>query len=242
MKEQKRLLIFIFFCALTYKASFSQSLPCGCDSLKAKAMITDKNFNRIPKYDTTTFKIKDFYELDKDENRKLWYRDIENIDTTKFTSSWNDYARSNYHASHFDFIKFYEDKNDIILAFQFGPNLDLWAYHIFVVKKIDCCFLITRSYFRHARFTYKAYAIISKTQLDSMYTVIEKTNKLALTDKEVFSYRGYFIDNLNKRKFYIDFENEILKTDNNEQEPKPEIIELYNFVDKIINWTKTYSL
>lgn len=204
-------------------------------------MITDKNFNRIPKYDTTTFKIKDFYELNKDENRKLWYRDIENIDTTKFTSSWNDYVRSNYHASHLDFIRFYENRNDIEIAFQFGPNMDLWAYHIFVIKKIGCCYLITRSYFRHARFTYKAYSIINKAQLDTLYSIIERTNKQSVTDNAEFNYSGYFIDNRNNRKFFIDFEKEILKI-NNDQEPKAEIKELYEFVDKKINWIKTYSL
>jgi hypothetical protein len=240
MTKQSLLLIFIF-CALTCKHAFAQSLPCVCDTLKAKSIITEKNYNHIPKYDTTSFKTQDFYKLNKDENRTLWYRDIENIDTTKFTSSWNDYARSNYHASHLDFMSFYENKNNIELAFQFGPNMDLWAYHIFVIKKIGCCYLVTRSYFRHARFTYKAYSIIDKTQLDTLYLILERTNRQSVTDKEDFKYCGYFMDNRNNRKFFIDFEKETLKSDN-DQVPKPEIKKLYEFVDKTIHWTKTYSL
>lgn len=228
-------------CLLAYKVTLAQSVNCECDTFIANSNIKNRNFNRIPLYDTATFTSQDFFKLDKKENRKLWYRDVESIDTTKFTRLWNDYAKVNYHASHLDFIKFYENKIDIEIAFQFGPNFDLWAYHIFIVKKIGCCFLITRSYFRHARFTYKAYSIINQTQLDSLYTVLEKINKQPVTDTINDNYSGYFIDNKNKSKFFIDFESETEKN-SEEQNPKPEIMQLYDFVDKNIIWTKTYSL
>lgn len=227
--------------ALTNKHLLAQSSSYDCDTSKIKSIIWDKSFNRIPKYDTTKFTIQDFYKLDKDENRILWHRDIENIDTTKFTSSWNDYARSNYHASHLDFLKFYDNRQDIELAFQLGPNGVLWTYFTFVVKKINGCYLITRTNFAHARFRYKAYAIINKAQLDTLYSILEKTNRQLVTGKESFSYCGYFVDNRNGKKFYLDLQKEVIESDS-EQKPKPEIMEFYDFIDKIINWTKTYQL
>lgn len=231
----------VILCGLTNKYLFAQSAPFDCDTSKINSIILDKNFNRLPKYDTTTFTVQDFYKLDRDENRILWYRDIENIDTTKFTSSWNDYARSNYHASHLDFLNFYENRQDIELAFQLGPNGVLWTYFTFVVKRINECYLVTRTNFAHARFRYKAYAIINKTQLDSLYSTLEKTNRQLVNDNNTYSYSGYFVDNRNKRKFFLDLQKEVIETDGH-QKPKPEIMELYDFVDKKINWTKTYQL
>ncbi len=217
---------------------------CECDTTKAKASVLSKQFNRISQFDTAGFDAARFYELDASINRTLWYRDVENVDTTKFTRLWNDYAPCNYHASQLDFLGFYERKKDIELAFQFGPNMDLWAYHIFIFKKIGCCFLVTRSYFRHARFTYKAYAIIDSKRLDSLYTILYAITSRPVGDKEEFSYRGYFVDNRNKKKFFIDFEAETEKVNgaDTERKPKKAIKDLYEFVDNRIYWTKTYSL
>lgn len=216
---------------------------CDCDTIQTKKIVTSGNFNRIPEYDSSNFAKLDFYKLDSSINRNLWYRDIENIDTTKFTNLWDAYFPANYHASHLDFIKYYKERKNIELAFQFGPNQDLWAYHIFVIKKINCCYLVTRSYFRHARFNYKAYAIIDGKQLDSLYSVIGSIHTEQIGTKEDFKYCGYFVDNRNGKTFYIDFENqpEIEKPGNNRQ-PKKEIKDLYDFVDKHIKWTETYIL
>ena len=197
----------------------------------------DKSFNRIAEYDTSAFAADSLYGISPEENRRLWYRDIENPDATKFTKYWNDYVPGNYHADHLDFIKYYENNRDIEIAFQFGPNMDLWAYHIFVIRKLDCCYLATRSYFRHARFTYKAYAIIAPSLVDSLFQVLELINKTPIDIAASGNYSGYFADNRSKTKFYIDFEKETQESD----EPKKEIMDLYNFVDKNINWTTTYD-
>lgn len=219
------------------------SPSCECDSIQTKKIVTSKTFNRIPQYDTSSFDKSRFYELDSRINRRLWYRDIENPDTTKFTNLWNDYLPANYHASHLDFVKYYEGKKDIKLAFQFGPNRDLWAYHIFIIKKVECCYLITRSYFRHARFTYKAYSIMTGNQLDSLYAVIGNIESQKISDKIEYKYSGYFVDNRHGKKFFIDFEKEIEKyKENGEERPKKEVKDLYNFLDEKIIWTKTYDL
>jgi len=224
--------------------SAPESTWCDCDTLAIKALIASKNMNRVPQYDSSTFEKYDFYKLNSSINRALWYRDIENVDTTKFTNLWNDYGRANYHASHLDFVKYYTGKKDIELAFQLGPNLDLWAYHIFVIKKVGCCFLVTRSYFRHARFTYKAYAIINSKQLDSLYTILSNVNTQPVGNQEDFKYRGYFVDNRNKKQFFIDFDNETeqVKADNEKRQRREEVKAICEFVDNNIKWIKTYEL
>lgn len=229
---------------MSFCTSRKEQACSKCDTLKTKQLITNKNFNQIPEYDSRSFPRLDFYSLDSNINRMLWYRDIENTDTTKFTTLWNDYHPANYHAWHHDFLKYYKGKKDIELAFQFGPNDDLWAYHTFVVKRIGCCYLVTRSYFRHARFTFKAFSIIDETKLDTFYSLLKKINTSNVPDSESFSYAGYFADNRNKKTFFIDFEREIRgeKDVNGWAPPKFEIQELYDFVDKKINWTKTYGL
>jgi len=194
----------------------------------------------MPEYDTSSFDMINFYQSDS-INRMLWFRDVENTDATKFTALWNDYYHAAYHASHLDFVKYYVGKRDIELAFQFGPNLDLWAYHIFVVKKMDCCFLLTRSYFRHARFTYKAYSIINERQLDSLYSILDSINKFPVGASSENSYLGYFVDNRRRNTYFIDLES-VVAPPKTRRETRKEIQALYDFVDKGINWKKTYRL
>lgn len=210
---------------------------CQCDKEKVIEIIKAKDFNSIPEYDTDDFDAGSLYELSGEENKRLWYRDIENPEPTKFTRYWDDYHMNNYHANHKDFIAFYDDKPNVELAFQFGPNWDLWAYHIFVIKKIDCCYLATRSYFRHARFTYKAYAIMDQSAVNELRKILDSVNKNSM-DTVKWDYRGYFVDNSSDQEYFIDFDNEI---DSLTNEPKVEISLLYNFVDNKIKWNESYS-
>jgi hypothetical protein len=213
---------------------------CTCDTIKLKRTISDNAFNRLEPYDNEIKNATQFYQLDSVANRLLWYRDVAHPDSTRFTSLWNDYVDANYHASHLDFIKYYTGKKDIELAFQFGPNMDLWAYHIFVVRQVDCCYLVTRSYFRHARFVYKAYAIAEIKQLDSLYAILDKVNQQPLPATETFDYLGSFADNRHQRSFIINFKQEMIDSAD-VKIPKPEISELYKLVDESLNWSKTYG-
>jgi len=233
-------------CSLTYACSPKQSKPkdhktyCACDSLNTVGVINSKVFNSIPEFDTSTFDMTKFF-IDDSINRVLWYRDIENKGPTRFTPLWNDYYPAAYHASDSDFGKFYHDKKGIELAVQLGPNMDLWAYHIFVFKKMGCCYLVTRSYFRHARFTYKAYAIINEVMMDSLYIILSKIYTLPLSSKQDFHYVGYFVDNRFRKSFYVDLEN-VVSPPMIRSKPKQEVQEFYDFVDKGIPWKMTYRL
>lgn len=214
------------------------AVACTCDTNQTLQTIKAVSFNRIVQYDTAAFPADSFYTLSGSVNRRLWFRDVENPFPTKFTKYWNDYAWSNYHADHIDFVNYYDSIPGVEIAFQFGPNMDLWAYHIFVVKKVNCCYLVTRSYFRHARFTYKAYSIIDSLKLDSLYQVLQPINKLPVDTVAEWNYSGYFSDNRHHTKFYIDFEKEV---QGEKKEAKPEVAKLYDFVDHRIKWTVTYG-
>jgi len=249
MRRQTTILITLTALTVIYAFRPVIENDCNCDKSVTEKIIKSKDFNKLPQFDDTLTD-KGFYSLSAVDNRALWYRDIESPEKTKFTNLWNDYAPNNYHASHLDFIKNYQDKKDIELAFQFGPNGDLWAYHTFVIKKVGCCYLATRSYFRHARFTGKKYAILDKPQLDSLFSVINEQNVLPLDTTETFDYCGYFLDNRNKKSFYINFDKSSIwtpvpnqaDTTFKQQVPRPEINRLYDFVDEKIKWIKTYSL
>lgn len=219
-----------------------QSKPaCDCDTAKARQLVTSKKFNRIPAYDTATFTQADFYTLNAGINRMLWFRDIENADTTKFTRLWKAHQLYSYRAKHTDFVKHYNGRKDIELAFQLGPNSDLSAYDNFVIKKIGCCYLITRSYFRQGHFSCKYYSILSSTQVDLLYAILDKINVQPVSDIEEYVYCGYFADNRNKKTFFINFEKEIddIRDGYDEVQPKVEVRILFDFIDRTIRWTKT---
>lgn len=218
---------------------------CNCNNSAVTALIQKKSFNRIEEYDSKSFAKKKFYDLDSQINRTLWFRDIENPTKTKFTELWNAYRDKNYYADPIDFLNFYNKKQNIPLAFMFGPNGDLWAYHIFVVRKMECCYLITRSYYRHNRFTYKAFAILDSRKLTELYDIVRKINLVPLDAKKSYGYTGFFMDNLNAKEFLIDFENEKVKIQDStnvyNSKPKQEVLNLYEFVDKGVHWVKTYG-
>ncbi len=254
MKTQFSIVFILFLATFGYGFIAEHNEDCKCDSLQVEKIIQDKNFNRIERFDDTlTLNEIFFYKLSKEDNRQLWFRDIENIKGTQFTSFWDDYHEKNYHASHKDFVNYYRDKENIELAFQFGPSFDLWAYQIFVIKKIGNCYVATWSYFRHARFTGKSYAILDKCKLDSLFLILSQQKCIEANETETYNYTGYFIDNRNKKSFHLildkieDTDWEYDKKSNSfkevkvEIEPDPEIKDLIKFLGKEVNWIHTYT-
>ena len=227
--------------AVSYDYPTAKAKPCACDTLQTKAIISNPQYDYLPQYDADNFTEWDFYKLDSATNRMLWYRDVESIDTTKFTQLWNDYYQNNYHASQLDFVKYYTGKQNIEMAFELGPNLmDLWAYHVFVIKKVGCCYVLTRSYYRHARFTYKAYAILDQAKMDSLHILVDKVVKTPIGDTDNKGYSGYFVDNCNQQQFVIDLQRKEGK-DTTGSAAQNEVRGLLKFVDKGVRWNKTYN-
>lgn len=190
--------------------------------------------NSIPEYDTISFEPKNLYSLSREENRRLWYRDVQNPDTTKFTRYWNDYVDVNYHANQQDFVTYFYSKKDIELAFQMGPNSDLWAYHQFVLRKLRNDYLLCHSYFRHARFTYKAYAVLDNNKVDSLFTVLNLLPRQN-TDSVSWNYTAFVADNRNKNKYRIELDQ--LKSDTTVNN----LNIFYDYLDKKIKWVETYK-
>jgi len=227
-----------FSCSDTSQNS-ADDLNCKCDSTSVLKIVRSDDYLKIDKYDSPSFAPDSLYSLSAKQNRLLWFRDIESLDTTKFTKYWNDYRPRNYHADNSDFIDYYSKDKEVELAFQFGPGGMMWTYHSFVVKKIDCCYLITRTSFTHARFRYKAYAILDKNQLKKLRAVLEPFANNPIPIKEEYGYHGHFIDSKKDSPYFIDFENEVDKKNN---QPNKKIQSVYTFVDDTIRWLETYGV
>jgi hypothetical protein len=100
---------------------------------------------------------------------------------------------------------------------------------------------LTRSYFRHARFTYKAYALLNEIQLDSLYSILSGINKQPLGYDTQQSYLGFFFSLRHNNSFFIELEP-VVSPPKTSLETKKEIQALYNFLDFAIKWNKTYKL
>ena len=213
------------------------------NSNEAKVLKVVKEQLFIPKYDTlASFSEKEFIWLGVNESVELWIRDIESPDTTRYTKYWNEFAGSDLAIGDRGFTDHYSNRSDIEIAFKFGPILyDLFSYHIFVVKEIDNYFLVTRSYFRHNRFTYKAYAILSKERIDRLFSILDIRTKIPMDTAKTSGYIGVFVDNRNNIQYYLDFQKESIEAENNPKKTK-EYLSLFNYLDQEIEWKVTYDL
>lgn len=222
---------------------------CDCDTLKAKATVFHKEFNNIPLFDTVNFLQQNFDTLPRNVKELLWFRDLENAIPTQFTSFWSSGRFTRIKDSDTTdkvvvsrekaFVDRYFNRQNIELAIELGPNMDLWAYHYFIFRKIENCYVVTHSYFRHARFTFKSYAIINETQLKSLFEILEKANVEDFVGQTANGYAGYFVDNRNKRNLFIDFQSKknVRENQNNYSE---EIQNLFEYLDKKIAWNVTF--
>lgn len=210
---------------------------CNCDFSAVKRIIDSKSYLTKSKYDNSSFKPDTLFSLSESENRLLWFRDIESADSTKFTPFWMD-RETSYHADNLDFIRYYSQNNNFELAFQFGPGGMMWTYHSFIIKKIKCCYLITRSSFTHARFRHKSYAILSRTALVKLRGHLSPFMNNSIPEKEEYGYHGHFIDNTNNKKFFIDFEKEM----DSLNKPSRRIDAIYKFLDDSIKWVDKYGM
>lgn len=199
--------------------------------------------------------IANFKRLNNSENKTLWFEEIKFPLKTLYTSLWDDYSPNNYHTSHHNFTEYFKYSGDVELAFQFGPNTDLWAYHTFVISKRGSCYLAVRTYFRHARFTNKSYSMMCPSQVDSLRSILEKLPQKQTSE----GYRGSFRDNRKDSTFCVSFNHEVqlVPLDTIISQPSngsidttiistseytEPITKLFEFVDHKIIWVDSYSL
>lgn len=248
------LLLFFLILIIFYSFRTESENTCNCNKALFEKIIHTKNFLDPPKF-ADTLSTKGFYKLTYDNNRSLWFSEVENPAKTPFTSLWNDYCPNNYHASNPDFVSYYKSKKNVELAIQLGPSDDMWKYTIIIIKKLDSCHLVTSSIFVHARFLAKSYSILNCEEFDTLLDLISKQKKQDIDSVKISDYCGYFADNKNSKYFYVNFEkdqiweriyhdtipSEYPHPDIYKQKERPEILELWNFIDNVIKWTYTYE-
>jgi len=245
----KKILLIIFFISTSFLNVLNgqnSDKNCDCKKENIELLITKRNFALEIKTE------EDFYKLSKKKNRILWFDDIESPKPTDFTPNWDSYHKKNYHFSRKDFIKKYHNNEEIPIAFNIGPNWDLGAYTLFVVKKINDCYLLTLSYFRHSRFTYKSYSIISECQLDKLFSLLKNITKSFELERDQnidWDIDACFVDNRNNQIYFPKMYDSVESTELFEGKMTTFITDELNekmkffndYLYKEINWIKTYD-
>ncbi|MEM6806553.1 MAG: hypothetical protein AAF696_34455, partial [Bacteroidota bacterium] len=88
-----------------------------------------------------------------------------------------------------------------------------------------------------ARFRYRAYSILSESDLEKLRKVLKSYENTPIPSEEEYGYHGHFIDKRNGKKFFIDFEKQIDST----YQPTQKISNVYSFLDDSIKWNATYG-
>ena len=134
--------------------------------------------NRQPKYANSITTPDEFYELSKEQNRELWFSELEYPNKTTFTRFWDSYHENNYRISQSDFIQNYRDSKDIVLAFQLGPNiLNMSSYDIFTVRQAEDCYLLVRTYVSHDRINGKSHAVLNGNEFHKLLNYLNTNTK-----------------------------------------------------------------
>jgi hypothetical protein len=227
----------IYLFILSCSPKKDSTINCSCDTLKLKSELRSVRTDSIKKSTN-------FYELDSETNRQLWFEDIESIDSTQYTRLWDSYHDNNFYASHRDFKAYYKGATDTQLAIQIGPAGILWTYFTFVLKKRNCCYILTRATFTHARFRYKAYSLISHEKVDSLFGYLKTLKKEELTEEEANYAMASFVDNNNEQVFDVSLEEPKLDKSNEQHRMSHDssMMKFINFLEANIQWTETYPL
>lgn len=240
------IIIFIISSFLNVIIAQNSDKNCDCEKENIELQITKRNF--ALEINTQ----EDFYKLSKKKNRILWFDDIESPKPTDFTPYWDSYHKKNYYFSRKDFIKKYQKNEEIPIAFNIGPSWDLGAYTLFVVKKINDCYLITLSYFRHSRFTYKSYSIITKSQLDKLFSLLKNLTKSFELKKDQnidWDTDACFVDNRNNQIYFPKMYDSVEITDLLDgkmttfgtEELNENMKSFNDYLYNGINWIETYN-
>lgn len=215
----------------------SHKAPCVCDSACLYNVVTSPGFGGVSAWDDARISADTIYGSGDSLVRALWFRDIESPDTTRFTRSFNSYFRGTYSASAKDFINFYHGRRDVPLAFQLGPNDDLWAFHSFVVKPVDECYLISHSYYRHGRFTFKAFGFLDKGGLDTLREKLLAFTQWPLDTTERYYYELGICDN----EKHVALRSNMKEPEDTTSARSRTMHRLYDHLDHSIRWFHSYD-
>lgn len=203
--------------------------------------------NRQPTFANTITTADEFYELSKEQNRELWFAELESPNMTTFTRFWDSYHENNYRISQSDFIQNYSNSEDIILAFQLGPNLlNMYSYDIFTVRQAEGCYLFVRTYVSHDRINGKSYTVLDRNEftklVDYLTANTNKAENLEMKlDQRLDKNTLFMVDNSINSIKWINVFNEYDEPDEDGftplNEPNPTIIELFELLNSTGKWS-----
>jgi len=212
---------------------------------------------------------KKWRKIPSKQNRDLWLAEIEYPFKTNFTSYWDDYSENQYRADRDDFLNHYKQKKEVLYAIIQGPNwMNLWAYSITTVKQIDEHYILSNSYFRHNRFTYKAIAILDKDEFNEFTSKVNILTQLTVStfgssiDSTSYAeqkkknpdwptseinemcFSGYLIDNVNNKTWFLHgYEGIRFMGDPKVEKFYEDKVEMFDkYFDQKIKWETTYEL
>lgn len=205
--------------------------------------------NRQPTYANSINTPDEFYELSKEQNRELWFSELESPNKTTFTRFWDGYHENNYRISQSDFIQKYRNSYDIILAFQIGPNiLNMSSYDIFTVRQSEDCYLLVRTYVSHERINDKSYAVLNSKEFNKLsdYLINNTRNAKNLQmrlDQRQDKNTLFMVSKSENEIKWINVFNEYDEPDEDGfiplNEPNPTITELFELLNSIGKWSET---
>ncbi|HAA18873.1 MAG TPA: hypothetical protein DCR93_28465 [Cytophagales bacterium] len=228
--------LLVGFAPIMAHGQTADPLSTTCDSAQAANHLLSPEYLHLPAFDHSHFTTDSFYSLPLAANRRLWFREIEHPDSTRFTPHWWDRPES-YHADQLDFAQHYWLDSTVRLAMQFGPNEDLWAYNIFIVKEVAGCLVVSRSYFRHARFTYKAYALITEPQLLALRQQLGYFAHHRLRPVNTQEHYAIIADHQCPAPYYLDVGAALQERGTL---PHRVMLDLFAFLGEELPWVTTY--
>ncbi len=202
--------------------------------------------DRQPTYANLISTPDEFYELSKAQNRELWFAELESPNKTSFIRFWDSYHENNYRISQSDFIQNFSNSEDIILAFQLGPNiLNMSSYDIFTVRQVEDCYLLVRTFVSHDRINGKSYSVFNKSEFQKLEDFLNLNtkkveNQQVSLEQRIDKNTLFLVNNRSNEIKWVNVFNEYDEPDEDGftplNEPNPTIIELFELLNETGKW------
>lgn len=143
---------------------------------------------------TDSISYEEWIEKDSLVNKNLWYLEIQYPFKTNYTSYWNSNHKNQYFANTEEFTSYFEKNDSILMAIQVGPIGGLWTFQQFLFRKLDDKIIVSNSCFRHNRFIYKGFTILSQLEFDAFYKETIELREETIRILSTLDYEGTYIE------------------------------------------------
>jgi len=204
-----------------------------------------------------TLKSEEYLDFsNEDDNRQLWYKEIETPVKTKYTKEWFDNPFY-FHADNEDFEHNYSRHDSIFFAVQIGPYGAMWSYKTVTCKKAGDRYQLVCTVFTHNRFRYKATALLDQNKFIGLSDIIDQGHQdyqnivnanrdSSEVCERFYKYtsrrdRGVVINNINKTVYH--FPTLHMDTNCPKERKFGTIFKNVNgYLEEDIEWKVTYEL